>query len=268
MNRTAASAARARRPVRKPYPFFRRYAFALASLLVIAAILGSGVGVVYAAEPSLPGDTFYGVKLGFETTRLVLTLDPQARADYLVELANERVSEIQALVNAGRIGDLGLAYDGYSGVLTQLENQAANEGEAGRLRAIEALQNHIAVLQALQTQVPASALGGLQNAQDKSQHGLEVLYQLEQGLPPNEVAPGQLKKTPSPEDQGQDGGPGNGNGPPQGTPDPGNGNGRPQRTPPGQKPDVPPGQGGAGSPGPPGGQGHGSSGDHPSKGGN
>jgi Domain of unknown function (DUF5667) len=265
MNRIAAPARRAVRPKSTSGPLVRRFAFALAGVMVILALLGSGVGVAYAAEPALPGDALYGVKTGLETVRLTLTLDPQARADYLVALANERVDEIQALVGAGRDGDLPTAFDGYAKVLTELEDNAGTEGETGRLRAIEAIQHHLLVLQALQSRIPASALVGLQNAQEKSQHGLDVLNQLEQGLSPSELAPGQLKKTPSPSEGGSDAGPGKGNGPPQGTP--GQGGGRPQGTPPGQGRDGPAGQGGQ-PPGQSGGQGRGSSGDHPGKGGN
>jgi hypothetical protein len=224
------------RPKSRP-GIFRRYAFALVSLFLVFAILASGTGVAYAAGGSLPGDGLYGVKLAYESARLALTFSPEARGAYLRGLADERLTEIQSLLHDGRTGDLPAAADNYGNTLGLLEQ--ASEADQGpnfdQTRAM--LQHHLQVLQSLLVSAPEPAQSGLENALTKSQHGLEVLDAKEQGISPSDLAPGQLKKTPSP-----DGSPGKGNGAPSGhTPGP---------------PGGPPGQNrspGDHTPGPPGG---------------
>lgn len=218
LNRVGAarkSTQRDARPRRRPN-LFRRYAFAMASLFLVFALLASGTGVAYAAESSLPGDGLYGVKLGFESTRLALTFSPDARGAYLRSLADERLSEIQALLQVGRDGDLPAAVDSYSHTLAQMEQAAGTQDEASLVQTRANLEHHTQVLQALLATAPEPARKGLENALTKSHHGLDVLDAVEQGLDPSQLAPGQLKKTPSADDE-----PGNGNqgnGPPDGPP--------------------------------------------------
>jgi hypothetical protein len=242
LNRIGASRGGTRpeaRPSRRPR-YLRRYAFALASLLVVFALLVSSTGVAYAASGSLPGDTLYGVKLGYEATRLALTFSPEARGAYLRQLADQRVSEIQALVQEGRDDDLPSAAESYGNTLNQLEQVAGEEDGSNLQQDRATLEHHLQVLQTLLASAPEPAQKGLENALTKSQHGLDVFDALEQGLSPSELAPGQLKKTPSPED-----GSGNGNG--------NQGNGPPADHTPGP-PGGPPGQNGSqgGGKGPPG----------------
>jgi hypothetical protein len=255
LNRIGArrrSAERSARPTGRP-SVVRRYAFALASIFLIFALLASGTGVAYAAEGSLPGDGLYGVKLGLESTRLALTFSPQARGDYLRGLADERLSEIQSLLQEGRNGDLPAAVDSYGNTLNLLEGQTDDGSGPNLVQTQATLQHHLEILAGLLASAPEPARSGLENALSKSQHGLDVLNAKEQGINPNELAPGQLKKTPSPDDT-----PGNGPpsdhapGPPGGPPgqngSPGNGNGPPADHTPGP-PGGPPGQNKDGGPG-------------------
>ncbi len=154
LDRVSGSPASAGRRVARRPSFVRQYAFALASAVLVVAVAASGVGVAYAAGPSLPGDALYGVKLGLESARLALTLDPHARGEYVLQLADQRVGEIQALIDTGRNQDLGPAYDGYLGALSQVEALAADEDLTGRERALSALQHHVEVLQSLISRVP------------------------------------------------------------------------------------------------------------------
>jgi hypothetical protein len=262
LNRTRAArrpAKRTAQPAHRP-THWRRYAFALASLALIFTMLASGTGVAYAAGGALPGDGLYGVKLGLESARLALTFSPEARSAYARGLADERLSEIQALLQDGRTGDLPAAVESYNNTLNQLEQTAGDQEDPNLQQDRATLEHHLQVLQALLTTAPESAKSGLENALQKSRHGLDVLDAKEQGIDPSQLAPGQLKKTPSPEDStgkenqgkgppGQDGSPGNGNGPPSDhTPGP---------------PGGPPGQSQGGGPGSLGGNGPGSSGNPP-----
>lgn len=247
LNRIQAKAPAAKRtsqpPSRRSWPFMRRYAVALASLLVVFAVLMSGVGVAYAAEGSLPGDALYPVKTGLETAQLALTFSSEGRGELLRQQADQRLSEIQALIAAGRQQDIGAAASSYAHTLQLLEQTASSENSQGLTQAQESLTHHIQVLQGLLLTAPEPAQQGLQNALQKSQHGIQVLDAIQRGENPSGVAPGQLKKTPSPDDVAPGNGKGNG---PQNDHTPG---------PPGDKTPGPPG-------GPPGQNKGGSSGDH------
>lgn len=245
LNRINAKASAARpvgRPAgRRSRSFMRRYAVALASLLVVFALMMSGVGVAYAAEGSLPGDTLYPVKTGLETAQLALTFSPEGRGDLLRQQADQRLAEIQALIAAGRQQDVGAAASSYAHTLQLLEQTASNENNQGLTQAQQSLTHHVQILQGLLLTAPEPAQQGLQNALEKSQHGIQVLDAIRQGESPSSVAPGQLKKTPSPDELAPGNGKGNG---PQNDHTPG---------PPGDKtpgpPGGPPGQSQGGSSG-------------------
>lgn len=199
---------RTRPASRRPRSFMRRYAVAFASLAVVFAVMMSGVGVAFAAEGSLPGDSLYPVKTGLETAQLALTFSSQGRGDLLRQQADQRLAEIQALIAAGRQQDIGAAASSYAHTLQLLEQTASNENTQGLTQAQLSLTHHVQILQGLLLTAPEPAQQGLQNALDKSRHGIQVLDAIQQGENPNSVAPGQLKKTPSPDE----GVPGNGKG--------------------------------------------------------
>jgi hypothetical protein len=247
LNRVGAARKSSQRtaPPRRRPSLFRRYAFAMASLFLVFAMLASGTGVAFAAESSLPGDGLYGVKLGLESTRLALTFSPEARGAYLRGLADERMSEIQSLLQTGREGDLPAAVESYSNTLAQIEQAAGNQDEANLVQTRANLEHHLQVLQMLMTSAPQSARSGLENALTKSHHGIDVINAVEQGLDPSQLAPGQLKKTPSADDVPGNGSGNQGKGPPSDhTPGPPGG-------PPGQNKDGGFGSSGRGN-GPPG----------------
>lgn len=76
-------------------------------LLVVAALLFGGIGITgVAAQSSLPGDTLYPVKTGFEETRLTLTHDAKSRAELQLNFAEQRLEEIGKLVNEGRLNEV------------------------------------------------------------------------------------------------------------------------------------------------------------------
>jgi len=64
-------------PRRPAHRWLPRPAYALASLALVLALLGSGVGVVAASASSLPGDALYGVKRAGEQVRLALSITPE-----------------------------------------------------------------------------------------------------------------------------------------------------------------------------------------------
>jgi hypothetical protein len=94
-----AEAARLRmEPDRKQRTSMQRaWQFAMAFVLVLAVLFAGGVGVVNAAQDSIPGDSLYAVKLLGEDTQLALTPDSQEKIDRLMQFATTRVTEMVRL---------------------------------------------------------------------------------------------------------------------------------------------------------------------------
>jgi len=95
----AATAAPPRRIV-SPVPLLRRLSLTMAALLVVLALLGSGV--LFASSEAIPGDALYEAKLFFEDTRLSLTGDSAASEALLQQYEETRIREIETLLRMGR----------------------------------------------------------------------------------------------------------------------------------------------------------------------
>lgn len=95
-----------------------KLAFRLAFSLFVVLLLGS-LFTVNASARSLPGDLLYGVKRGWETVRLDLTINTQSRQSLEYQFLVERRDEIQAMIQKGRQGTLEL-----EGVLEAMDNNA------------------------------------------------------------------------------------------------------------------------------------------------
>jgi hypothetical protein len=76
-----------------------------AALVATILVLGMVLGVGQAAAASLPGEFLYGAKLGAERVRLELTTRPESRAALALDLAEERLDEITAMVELGQAVD-------------------------------------------------------------------------------------------------------------------------------------------------------------------
>ena len=79
------------------------YQFAVVGL---ALILGGGFLTVSASASSLPGDPLYDLKLGLEQTQVFFTFDPEAKQELALEIEQERLSEVELLLAAGRQEDV------------------------------------------------------------------------------------------------------------------------------------------------------------------
>jgi hypothetical protein len=71
-------------------------------VLVILLLAGGLVTGVSASSASLPGDTLYGVKRGWEQIRLALTTDATAKTELIQSFEQERQRELSALRSIGR----------------------------------------------------------------------------------------------------------------------------------------------------------------------
>ena len=193
-------------PRRPAHRWLPRPAYALASLALVLALLGSGVGVVAASASSLPGDALYGVKRAGEQVRLALSITPEGDQALLLSFADERLEEAELLIDAGRLEDLGGALEGFEQVLEQLEAVGAELGEPGlgSLEAVQArLAHHIQVLERVRSKVPQQAQQAIERAIERSNQSRENLQKGRDKDHPNPSAPGQVKKETPGENRGQ-----------------------------------------------------------------
>jgi hypothetical protein len=86
----------------RPAPAGWRPVAAAVALSFIAGFLGFSSFVVASAGDSLPGDWRYSVKRLTERTRLTFTFGDDARRDYRISLAEERLDEVERLVGQER----------------------------------------------------------------------------------------------------------------------------------------------------------------------
>lgn len=193
----AASPARLIRRIRqgdrdlRSAPAWRRWlpAASLAGVAAVAIFFGTA-GAVYASDDALPGDSLYGVKRAWESVRVSLTRSPAAQAALRADLAGERLEEVVGLLEAGEFEALGDAILQYEEAIDALVGLGQGAGPTADEIAV-----HIEVLEGVQESAPEAALPALEHAVQNSQHGLQVLQALEEGISPSELAPGQLKKT-------------------------------------------------------------------------
>ena len=231
---------------------FRRL-FRRPALAASAALLGLAVVAVGTVAASGPGGPLYGARLWVET--LTLPSDAGARASAELDRLQARVDEATAAAASGNGSAVTAALDAYQQTLAGAFAAAGNDPTRDQRLAAE-LGRHLAVLEALASQVPASAGLAIDQVVQRTEGRINAII----------GAPGQSNGTP-----GQSGGapgqgnpnPGNANGTPgqpNGTPKPGNSNsgtpnpGSPGRAPnPGQPNGTPkPGNSNPGSPGDPG----------------
>jgi hypothetical protein len=72
-----------------------------AMLAIVIGTVAVGGGAAVAAADSLPGDALYPMKLAVEDLRLALASGPEAQVGLALDLADERLAEIEALLEEG-----------------------------------------------------------------------------------------------------------------------------------------------------------------------
>lgn len=199
-------APRSHKAVRPGRRYMRRPAFVLASLAVIFVLGLSGIWATTASAAALPGDVLYPLKLAGEEVDLALSFTAEGDAALLVEQATERLSEVQALIEAGRPEQVGATLQAYGRTLARLDKRApelsAGGAERPLLAVLAALQRQSEHLNALQQKLPPQAQAQVGEAIRHISHSQQVLEQMQSGGNPSDLAPGQLKKgTEKPENE-------------------------------------------------------------------
>jgi hypothetical protein len=167
------------RSIAKPVPYMKRFATSMAGVIlaIVLAISGLGVGTVYAAQGSLPGDALYSVKIATEQAEMMFPGDDVARAERAVSFADKRVKEMIALAEKGRLQDLDLAVAKYDYALAMALTMMEQAGDKGLATAnitalvAEATTRHLSALDEVRDMVSGEATASVAHAQNLSETG-------------------------------------------------------------------------------------------------
>jgi hypothetical protein len=85
----------------RPLPRMSVASWVLVGALLVGLISGGGVGVAYAADGANPGEPFYGFDRAAESIQMALTFGAQAKANFGLLLAQERLAEVHSLTEQG-----------------------------------------------------------------------------------------------------------------------------------------------------------------------
>jgi hypothetical protein len=181
---------------------FGTAARALASVGVAAALFAglSGYTVAQAAD-ALPGDRLYGVKLQTERVRLALAFTEGAERDIRLDIASERVHEIEELTARGKI--IG------PGVIERLRDQTEpladaledlDSADAARVKAVTTRSSE--ALERAEPQIAPEAQSTLEEAQAfvKDVALRAGVVEVSKSEPGAVLTPEVLVNTPVPED--------------------------------------------------------------------
>ncbi|MEK7488000.1 MAG: DUF5667 domain-containing protein [Patescibacteria group bacterium] len=94
------------------------------ALAMIITLVGSGSGVSFAAQNTIPGETLYGVKLATEQIRVAVAPGKKAKAELHLRFASRRLEEIEQLIEQN-----GSAHAAVSEALVRYEDEL-DESEA------------------------------------------------------------------------------------------------------------------------------------------
>jgi hypothetical protein len=150
-----------------------RMAMTLTAVFVtLFVFMFGGAGMTaYANQNALPGDTLYGIKTGFEQTRLTLARDAADKARLNLAFAERRLDEIARLIEGGRYSDIPLAVQEYEqyvqSAIAALETVAAGDPNSlPELAALvaDSLKRYAATLAGMTASLPDNARTELERA--------------------------------------------------------------------------------------------------------
>lgn len=165
--------------------------------LIIASLLatllaGGGAGLIYASDGASPGQALYGLDRAVESVRISLTTDPESRAELALALAEERLAEIEALVERSAPEDLIAQTAADYGQQIQSAAAAlagvAASGDTGRAEALwslleQALAVHGRVLEGAHERAAGEAQAAIDSARLAAEAGRIMVQAVVEGGP-------------------------------------------------------------------------------------
>jgi hypothetical protein len=108
-----------------------------------------------------------------ERITMLITTKPENKVALGLQIAEERLAEIQVMANQNKIQSMNRAEIERGNIINEIEKNAAGLSEEHRLQISERLQNHIKRLEGVKETIPEQAYEGLENAINKSSKVLE-----------------------------------------------------------------------------------------------
>jgi hypothetical protein len=157
------------------------------ALAVVIALVAFSGSVVAASAQSLPTEWLYPVKITFEQVRLALSPDVAARGELSLGFADERLSEVQRLIERGQGAEVGDTLDAFAAQIQSAADMARNL-PAGADRDVlynrlrQSADRSAAVLSDNEVRLPASVQPAMARAR-------EALRAVPPRDPPDEPVP-------------------------------------------------------------------------------
>jgi hypothetical protein len=167
-----------------------------AGMAAVVIFLGASTYTVATASAALPGDWQYPVKLQTERVRLALAFSDDSRRDIKLDIAEERVHEIEELSNQGKIigpGVLDRLVEQTKPLVNDVREGDWDPSDAARLQEISRTQRRVLKDADAQAKIAPDAAAQLQAAEDVSKDGVAATTSLlfnDPQRPPVVVTPG------------------------------------------------------------------------------
>ncbi len=142
----------------------------ISALLVLAAVLFLGQGLLHAAAAAAPGELLYGVQLRLEHVPLLVTSDAEASARIHLALAGKRLAEAQDQLNRDDVERALVALQAYEMEImsvTALIREAQGPDKSSLRSMLDSARSeHLDTLNVLLQSVPEDAQAAIQRAID------------------------------------------------------------------------------------------------------
>jgi hypothetical protein len=150
--------------------------------IILVVLLGSGL--VFASAKAMPGDFLYPFKIFLEDARLMITGD-EKETDLQIDLASERVREVDRLVQAQHYEDIEGVVERYVKHIDKItESITLAPSDKDKLKDVKSelilsnLEYHLEILYGLMEKVPEQSQPAIEKAIEASSKNKEKLQEL------------------------------------------------------------------------------------------
>jgi hypothetical protein len=150
--------------------------------IILVVLLGSGL--IFASAKAMPGDFLYPIKIFFEDAHLIITGD-EKETDLQIDLASERVREVDRMVQAQHYEDIESVVERYVKHIDKITASITSAtSDQDILKEVKSelvysnLEYHLEILYGLMDKVPEQAQPAIEKAIEASSKNKEKLQEL------------------------------------------------------------------------------------------
>jgi hypothetical protein len=153
-------------------------------LLAVMLVFLLGSSLVFASAKAMPGDFLYPAKIFFEDARLMITGD-EKETDLQIDLASERVKEVDRLVQEQHYDDIEAVVERYVRHVDKMTESVTSKSiDQDEMNAVKSeliysnLEHHLEILWGLMENVPEQAQQAIEKAIEASSKNKDKLQEL------------------------------------------------------------------------------------------